>query len=285
VARAELDEVGYWTEVKLDILQKYASAYTKIMSKQKPIRRYAYIDGFAGPGLNISATSGREIEGSPSIALGIQPPFSRYHFIDMDGNRVDQLRELAGERLDVDVEVHQGDCNSVLLNEIFPRYPYDGFCRALCVLDPYRLGPNWQVVEAAGKMGSIEIFMNFMIMDANRNVLWRRPERVSKAQAARMDAKWGDDSWRKAAYRAEPNLFGAKMEEKVPRANEAVVAAYKERLIKIAQFKFVPEPIPMRNNKGSTVYYLLFASHNRTGAKIIQDIFAKYRYRGAPDVS
>lgn len=284
MADGELDEVGYWTELKLDILEKYARAYTKIMSNQKAIRSYAYIDGFAGPGLNISATTGQQIAGSPSIALGIQPPFSRYHFIDMDGNRVDQLRRLAGKRLGADVEVHQGDCNSVLLEEIFPRYPYSRFCRALCVLDPYRLDPNWEVVEAAGKMKSVEIFMNFMIMDANRNVLWRRPEEVSETQTGRMDTKWGDESWRNVVYRSQQTLFGEEI-EKIPQANQAIVAAYRERLIKVAQFNFVPEPIPMRNNRGATVYYLFFASHNRTGDKIIRDIFSKYRDRGAPDVS
>ena len=29
------DEIGYWSEVKLDIIRKYASAYSTIMNKQK----------------------------------------------------------------------------------------------------------------------------------------------------------------------------------------------------------------------------------------------------------
>lgn len=29
-----LDEIGYWSEVKLDIVRKYASAYSTIMAKQ-----------------------------------------------------------------------------------------------------------------------------------------------------------------------------------------------------------------------------------------------------------
>jgi hypothetical protein len=28
------DEIGYWSEVKLDIVKKYASAYSTIMAKQ-----------------------------------------------------------------------------------------------------------------------------------------------------------------------------------------------------------------------------------------------------------
>jgi three-Cys-motif partner protein len=143
-------------------------------------------------------------------------------------------------------------------------------------LDPYALNPNWEVVETAGKMGSIEIFLNFMIMDANMNVLKRNPNSVAPDQALRMTKFWGDDSWRKLAYKTEQGLFGP-IEEKD--SNDAVIAAYKKRLKEVAGFKFVPEPLPMRNSTGSVVYYLFFASQNSTGNKIAEHIFNKYRNR------
>jgi three-Cys-motif partner protein len=141
-------------------------------------------------------------------------------------------------------------------------------------LDPYALNPNWEVVETAGKMRSIEIFLNFMIMDANMNALKRNPDSVSTEQSARMSKFWGDDSWRKCAYRTEQGLFGP-IEEKD--TNEAVVEAYRLRLKDIAGFKYVPKPLPMRNTRGAVVYYLLFASQNPTGNKIAEHIFQKYR--------
>ena len=55
------------------------------------------------------------------------------------------------------------------------------------------------------------------------------------------------------------------MEEKVP--NEAVAAAYQERLKAVAGFDYVPDPMPMRNTRGTVVYYLFFASPNKTGAR------------------
>jgi hypothetical protein len=39
--------------------------------------------------------------------------------------------------------------------------------------------------------------------------------------------------------------------------------------------------MPMRNAKGAVIYYLFFASHNRTGDKIVQAVFKKYSQRGA----
>jgi hypothetical protein len=34
-----------------------------------------------------------------------------------------------------------------------------------CLLDPYNIYLSWEVVSAAGKMRSIEFFVNFTIMD------------------------------------------------------------------------------------------------------------------------
>lgn len=87
---AELDRVGLWTEVKLDILREYSKAYARILNKQPAIRHYAYVDGFAGEGTHISKTSSQEIDGSLSIALLPQPQFSHYHFIALDGKGPEQ---------------------------------------------------------------------------------------------------------------------------------------------------------------------------------------------------
>ena len=55
---------------------------------------------------------------------------------------------------------------------------------------------------------------------------------------------------------------------------------YRKRLKEVAGFKYVPEPIPMRNSKNAVVYYLFFASSNSTGEKIVKEIFDRYRNRG-----
>jgi three-Cys-motif partner protein len=141
------------------------------------------------------------------------------------------------------------------------------------LLDPYCLNVNWDVLYKAGQMGSVEVFYNFMIMDANRNILWTNPDDVPPSQIERMNAFWGDNSWRKAAYEASRGLFGEMLEKTT---NRAIIKAYQTRLIKIAGFKYVPDPMPMRNIKGVEIYYLFFATHNEIGAKIARSIFKKY---------
>ena len=50
----KLDEIGEWSEIKLEIIKKYASAFTTIMKNQAWCQGYAYIDAFAGAGIYIS---------------------------------------------------------------------------------------------------------------------------------------------------------------------------------------------------------------------------------------
>jgi three-Cys-motif partner protein len=172
----EYDKIGIWSEVKLAIIKEYASAYATIMEAQRreriPSLRWIYIDAYAGPGYHLSKTSGELVEGSPLIALNTGPPFHEYHFIDSDSERSELLRKHAGDRRDV--FTYSEDCNQILLKEVFPRAKYGDYRRALCLLDPYNIDLTWEVIEAAGKARSIEIFMNFMIMDVNRNAMRKK---------------------------------------------------------------------------------------------------------------
>lgn len=276
MGKIKLDEIGYWSEIKLDIIKKYATAYSVIMNKQSYINSYHYIDGFAGAGVHISKNTGEFIPGSPANALNVNPPFSKYHFIDLDGDKAELLRELGKDNSKVNV--HEEDCNQILLNKIFPLIRYDNYDRALCVLDPYGLHLNWEVMYTAGKSKAIEIFLNFPVMDMNMNVLWNNPKKVDQKQINRMNAFWGDESWREAAYTEQKDLFDNTFEEKT--SNQAVAEAFRKRLNEVAGFGYVPKPLPMRNTTGATIYYLFFSSPKKTGNDIVEDIFAKYKNKG-----
>jgi three-Cys-motif partner protein len=273
----KLDEIGYWSEIKLDIIRDYAKEYSKILSKQeKPRFHHVYIDAFAGAGVHVSKSTGAEVEGSPVIAVNTQPPFKEYHFIDMNGLKVKNLRTMFGGR--ADITIHEGDCNEVMLKDVLPKVRWKDYRRGLCLLDPYGLHLNWEVIRTVGEMKTIDMFLNFPIADMNRNVFWRNPEGVAEKDIARMNAFWGDDSWRIAAYApAKDVLF--EMEERTD--NETIAAAFRERLKKAAGFDNVPEPMPMRNTKGAIVYYLFFASPKPVAQNIVTHIFNKYRNRGA----
>jgi three-Cys-motif partner protein len=269
---AEMDKVGLWSEVKLAIIREYMPAYSKLVTGHKLY--HLYIDGFAGFGLHESRTSGAVILGSPLIALNTVPPFREYHFIDMDAARVEQLLSYAPGR--GDVHVHEGNCNEVL-PRILPRAKRENYRRALCLLDPYGIDIQWTTVQAVGRMKSVEIFLNFMVMDMNMNVLLHHPEKALPSQIERMNRFWGDESWRTAAYAMQTTLFGADEQVKLADSNEKIAGAYHNRLKRLAGFEFVAEPLPFLNDQGATIYYLFFASPNKTGHRIVMDIFEKYR--------
>ncbi len=268
----EFDEIGYWSEIKLEIVRDYAAAYSKILTSKK--LPHIYIDAFAGAGQHISKTSGDFVAGSPINALNVAPPFREYHFIDLNRAKVEHLSRLAGSR--TGVSLYEGDCNEILVQKIFPTLKFETYRRGLCLLDPYGLHLNWEVILRAGQLGTIDMFLNFPVMDINRNALWRNPERVSDEQRSRMTAFWGDESWRKIGYEETQGLFGT-MEEKV--SNQEFAEAFRKRLMTVAGFKRVPQALPMRN-RNAVVYYLFFASQVDVAEKIVIDIFNKYRNRG-----
>ncbi len=268
-----LDEVGDWSELKLEILSKYASAYTKILRGNRLLP--VYIDGFAGAGQHVSKRTKELIPGSPLNALNIDPPFEEFYLIDLQQQRVENLQKLTADKKNV--YIYNGDSNKLLISEIFPKIRYKEFKRALCVLDPYGLHLDWNVLKAAAGSGTIEIFLNFPLMDMNMNVLWSHPEAATQENVTRMNNFWGDASWREAAYKQQETLFGP-TEEKQP--NEVVAAAFRERLQKMAGFKYVPEPAPMRNSIGAIVYYLFFAAQQPAAANIVNDILNRYRQTG-----
>lgn len=271
------DRIGYWTELKLEIIREYASAYSRILTAQGSLH-HVYIDGFAGAGEHVSRETSAVVVGSPGQALQVQPPFREFFFIDMDGDRVENLRRLYGDR--GDVHIRRGDCNRVLLEDVFPKVRWENYRRGLCLLDPYGLDLSWEVIQAAAQLRTIDLFLNFPIMDANRNVLWHDPAGVSPAQAARLTAFWGDESWRADVYRpsAQTSFLGEEMEKA---ENAEVAQAFRRRLRDVAGFENVPRPLPMRNSQGAVIYYLFFASQKAVANHIVEEIFAKYARRGA----
>jgi len=276
--KLKFDKIGYWSEIKIEIIKKYATAYSKVISAQQtPQLEHAYIDGFAGAGQHVRKADATTVAGSPLAALKVTPPFRRYYFIELEPTRIANLQSLIGPRSDV--KIMQGDCNRILLQDVFPHVRFEDYRRGLCILDPYGLHLNWEVIAEAGKMKSIEIFLNFPVLDINRKVLWRDPMGVNPDDIRRMNAYWGDESWRKIAYAPSPqrDLWGQTKLEKAD--TEVVAEAFRQHLKKDAGFRYVLPPSPMRNTQNAIVYYLFFASPNETGGHIVEKIFDSYRDR------
>jgi len=231
-----------------------------------------------GPGVHVSKETGTAVEGSPSRALKVDPPFDGFYFIDLAEEKTSYLEGLCGNRSDV--HIHNGDANEYLRNELLPKIQFANYNRALCLLDPYGLHLDWEVMFQEGQSQAIDMFLNFPVMDINRNAIWRHPENVPDGGIQRMNRFWGDDSWRDAAYGEDRQGVFWGSPDVVKQGNEAIIGAFCERLRDVAGFKFVLPPLPMKNSHNAVVYYLCFASQKDVANRIITSIFDRYRAWG-----
>ena len=268
-----MDEIGVWSEIKIAILREYACAFTRILKTQAWCKGCCYIDAFAGAGMHISRTTGEMVQGSPLNALLVEPQFDRIVLIDLDAEKVDSLTTLCGH--DKRVEILAGDCNEVLLNKVAPSLSYASYWRGLCVLDPYGIHGKtlrWQTIKQLADLRTLDIFLNFPLMDINRNTLRSRLANADDADVAAFNEFCGTEDWKDLMY--QPDLFGdlGKIGN-----NQTLATWFQKRLETVAGFKFVPEPILMQNSRGGKLYFLFFASHQSVAQKVILDIFKKHR--------
>jgi hypothetical protein len=87
---------------------------------------------------------------------------------------------------------------------------------------------RWAVIETAGKSESIEIFLNFMVMDINRNAMRKRMETSMQSKVDQLTRLVGDESWKDAGYRKVETLFGED-DQKV--SNDEFAEWFRQRLI------------------------------------------------------
>lgn len=273
LANVKLDEIGVWSEIKIAILREYACVFTRILKAKPWCKGCCYIDAFAGAGMHISKTTGKMLPGSPLNALLVEPQFDRIVLIDLDAEKVESLKALCGN--DKRVEIEPGDCNEILLNKIMPSLSYSSFWRGLCVLDPYGIHGKtlrWETIKQLADLKTVEIFLNFPIMDINRNTLRKRLANADNADVTAFTEFCGTEDWKKEMY--QDDLFGDPV--KIVN-NKKLSEWFRKRIISVGGFKFVPEPILMRNSKGGKLYFLYFASHQAVPHKVISEIFNKYR--------
>jgi len=265
----KLDKIGIWSEIKLDIIKEYANAFTTIMKSQDWCKGYVYIDAFAGAGVHIRRKTGEFVPGSPLNALEIKNPFTEYHYIDIDKQKIEILMSVTqGQQ---NVHIYSEDCNEALTKKVFPALKWENKKRALCILDPYGLHLHWETIMKTAKLKTTEIFLNFPLMDMNRNVLHKDLLSADPEQIERMNRFCGSEDWQEILYKKDNqmNLFGDTYRVKVVDSNAKLGDWFKkERLQKAAGFKFVPEPMLMRNSKGGPLFFLFFASHKETGEKL-----------------
>ena len=70
-----VDRLGDWSQIKHEILDKYARSYTTIVTQQSLIKKVLYLDAYAGSGFGVDRETGAQLKGSARRALAVTPQF------------------------------------------------------------------------------------------------------------------------------------------------------------------------------------------------------------------
>lgn len=264
---------GDWSDKKLDALQAYLTSYT-IALKNTPFK-LAYIDAFAGAGKHTDEDEENSSyrHGSPLIALGTEPPFDTYIFIDKDPKALESLKSQISVEPNYEGKKIQYFCAdaNVKLQELCKK-DWRG-SRAVAFLDPFALSLSWDTIQAIARTKAIDLWLLFPAMAVNR--MLSRSGKLSKQWKKKLTHIFGNSEWESTFYKqTEPDLFGDTQTYKVPDIFDKLSKYVTVRLDTEFE-KTVSEPLILKNSTGSPMFLLCFASGNKTGASIAVRI-AKY---------
>jgi three-Cys-motif partner protein len=270
---------GKWTEEKIEAFIKYVKAYLQIM-KNRPHFRLLYFDGFAGSGTITPDEDPSEfIQGVATQVLSISEPreFDVYLFVEKDPGNAEKLESLISSRFaDKRVRVAVGDCNEKLLQlASYLRGPERKNDRALAFIDPYGMQLSWNSIEALRGL-DMDVWILVPTGIAIGRLL-RNDGEISSGWMARLQNFLGmtPEDIKRHFYREETRhtLFGDEtVVVKQERATERAGQLYRDRIKSANIFRYVSEPLIMRNSKNSIMYHFILCSNNAVALKIANDI-------------
>jgi three-Cys-motif partner protein len=258
---------GAWTEDKLNRLNKYLKAYTRIFKANAQARYYTtvYVDAFAGTGrieapLKANADASKEakqIKGSAQIALEVEPEFDLYLFIEQNKKRCAELEKLKASypALSSKIKVENAEANTFLKD----------WCsvtdwkktRAVLFLDPFGMQVEWSLLKAIAETHAIDVWFLFPIgMGVNRHLTRKEPPHDEWAE--RLTRVFGTEDWRTEFYPAKTvaTLFGDE-ETQVKDTSFAKMAEFFVKRLETVFTGVAVNPLLLKTPKKNVPLFLL----------------------------
>ena len=139
---------------------------------------------------------------------------------------------------------------------------------------------KWSTLQVIAQTKSIDVWFLFPAMAVNR--LLFKNGKIPKSMEKKLDTVFGSNSWRHSLYQEtqQLDLFNKNKEIEKIATFEEIKGFYLNRLRTI--FSGVADnPLPLKNSKGSILFYLCFAVGNPSQSaksialKIAQHILAQ----------
>jgi three-Cys-motif partner protein len=246
-----MQEFGsFWTEAKLDALERYLSFYTRALKNSG--FNLCYIDAFAGSG-SVKIKGGEEIEGS--VIRALRYPFNKFHFFEKDEQVIKELkRKIISLNIQKDIEFHQADANNFLTK--IDKLNWQNW-RGVIFLDPFAMDLEWTCLTSISKTGIFDVWYLFPFMAVNRNLY--KNGKIPRANKEIINRILGTDEWEQIIYSKSLDLFGEEHIEK------ETVNIIKKFIIDRLQNTFPtvsPKAVLLKNERNSPQFLLCFAGSN-----------------------
>lgn len=258
---------GFWTRGKLHVLRDYLDAFTTA-TKHKANERI-YLDLFAGETENLDAITNEEIESSAQIALSIdEPPFTRLRFFELEGKAQELERSLVSTYPGRDIKVYAGDSNkkvSCALRDL----RHLSWAPTLAFIDPNSLEAKWCTLEKLARFRrgnyKTELFLLFSPQMFAR-LLPVRGKRLRSEDETAIDDVFGIDAWRE--------VYNSRLNEALSghEAYEEYLNLMRWRLETELGYRWT-HPLEVKNTRGSSLYFMIFATSNEVGHKIMSHLY------------
>lgn len=239
------------TATKHSIFEHYLDPWAKIISNRSWHKGAYYIDAFAGTGKYLSGEPGSPVIAA-NILLKYQKPTCKFHCICIEKKRKRfEILEGALKQFEVNLAIEKHNAEFVAcIDEILQTV---GTSPAFFFIDPEGFsGLDFDKIKAILKLHHREVLINFQYNALQR---WLKAPHVSNTIAKLFGTP---------DYRKEQDEIG-------------LIELYKNQIRKTGVFAWY-----FRNKfpaKDRTLYYLVYATRNITGFKIMKDIMFKEETR------
>lgn len=270
---------GFWTEVKLDALERYLKRLTTASAKSPTV---LYLDLFSGSVDNVRRDdASRHFTGSTVRALETDPPFTHLRFFEM-GSRARQLRRGLSARFpgDLRYEVVDDDCNKAIM-QVLDDLRAEGldWSPTFCFVDPDGLDVTWSTLAqiASFKNTRAKTKAELLVLLSHTTIPrlagWDSAQGLDEALASSVTDFFGTPAWRRIHERRTSGLSAAE-------ARHLYSTLFRYRLQETLGYK-TTLTIEMGNERGSPVYVLVFATDHPAGTRIMASVLEEARKQSA----
>lgn len=237
--------VGEWSKDKIEYFNYYAQMFSTGM-KAKWHDRY-YIDLFSGPGKCVIRETMEEIKGSPLNALNVKDKFSGYFFVDKNNVCILDLKKRIATSMEK-IKFFPEDCN-MAIEKVVSEIPE--YSLSLIIIDPASLQFNFNSFNKLSKIKG-DLIVNYPIYPIERAISAALAK--SDYNSSKLDKF--HPGWREIVARKS---WGDSKKQNI----KNLMKDYINKIESLGYLSAVP--IPFKNSKNATLYFLIYFSKNQKG--------------------